>query len=99
MDGPEALGLGEEWGHGEATFGHLIGGYDAGYYGYLSSQVYSTDMFYTVFKDDPMNKAAGRRYRYQVLEKGGSQDEMETLTAFLGREPKTDAFYKDLGLA
>ncbi|KAJ5570660.1 Peptidase M3A/M3B, partial [Penicillium sp. DV-2018c] len=99
MDGPEALGAGSEWGHGEATFGHLIGGYDAGYYGYLSSQVYSTDMFYTVFKDDPMNKAAGRRYRYQVLEKGGSQDEMKTLTEFLGREPQTDAFYKELGLA
>ncbi|KAJ5216583.1 uncharacterized protein N7498_002990, partial [Penicillium cinerascens] len=99
LDGPEALGEGEGWGHGEATFGHLIGGYDAGYYGYLSSQVYSTDMFYTVFKDDPMNKEAGRRYRYQVLEKGGSQDEMKTLTEFLGREPQTDAFYKDMGLA
>lgn len=99
MDGPEAIGLGDEWGHGEATFGHLIGGYDAGYYGYLSSQVYSTDMFYTIFKDEPMDKAAGRRYRYTVLEKGGSQDEMKTLTEFLGREPKTDAFYKDMGLA
>jgi metallopeptidase MepB len=64
-----------------------------------SSQVYSADMFYTVFKDDPMNPAAGRRYRYGVLEKGGSQDEMKTLTDFLGREPKTDAFYKELGLA
>lgn len=56
-------------------------------------------MFYTAFHDDPMNKAEGRRYRHTVLERGGSQDEMKTLTEFLGREPKTDAFYRELGLA
>lgn len=55
-------------------------------------------MFYSVFKADPMNHKEGRRYRHTVLEKGGSQDEMETLVQFLGREPKPDAFYEDLGL-
>jgi hypothetical protein len=40
------------------------------YYGYLSSQVYSTDMFYSVFKNDPMNAKEGRRYRHTVLERG-----------------------------
>lgn len=99
LDGPEELGQGFEWGNGQATFGHLIGGYDAGYYGYLSSQVYSTDMFYSVFKKDPMNGKEGRRYRHMVLEKGGSQDEMETLKQFLGREPSTEAFYAELGLS
>jgi len=86
-------------GHGEATFGHLIGGYDAGYYGYLSSQVYSADMFHSVFAKDPMNPEEGRRYRHQVLEKGGSQEEMETLKGFLGREPSSEAFYRELGLS
>jgi metallopeptidase MepB len=55
-------------------------------------------MFYTVFKSNPMNATEGRRYRHTVLEKGGSQDEMKTLIDFLGREPKADAFYEELGL-
>ncbi|CAK4034113.1 Thimet oligopeptidase [Lecanosticta acicola] len=99
LDGPEELGKGYHWGHGQATFGHLIGGYDAGYYGYLSSQVYSADMFYTIFKKDPMNGREGRRYRHTVLERGGSQDEMQTLEEFLGRPPSTEAFYQELGVA
>ena len=104
IDGPEALSSDPShpdwhWGNGQATFGHLIGGYDAGYYGYLSSQVYSADMFYSVFKKDPMDGKEGRRYRHTVLERGGSQDEMETLKEFLGREPSTEPFYKELGLA
>jgi metallopeptidase MepB len=98
LKGPEALGLPSGWGNGQATFGHLIGGYDAGYYGYLSSQVYSTDMFYSVFKEDPMNAKEGRRYRHMVLEKGGAQEEMKTLEDFLGRKPSTEAFYRELGL-
>jgi metallopeptidase MepB len=56
-------------------------------------------MFHTVFRSDPMNAAEGRRYRRMVLEKGGSRDEMKMLEEFLGRKPKTDAFYQELGLA
>jgi metallopeptidase MepB len=56
------------------------------------------DMFDTAFKRDTMNKKEGRRYRYTVLEKGGSQDEMVTLIQFLGRKPRPDAFFRDLGL-
>ncbi|MCJ1353189.1 MAG: hypothetical protein MMC33_003174 [Icmadophila ericetorum] len=99
IEGPEALGQGYGWAHGQATFGHLMGGYDAGYYGYLSSQVYSADMFHTVFAKDPMNPTEGRRYRHTVIEKGGSQDEMKTLEDFLGRKPSSVAFYHELGVA
>jgi len=64
-----------------------------------SSKVFADDMFQSVFAKDPMDAKEGRRYRHAVLEKGGAQDEMKTLTDFLGREPKPDAFFRDLGIA
>lgn len=35
VEGPEALGQGDEWAHGQGNFGHFMGEYDAGYYSYL----------------------------------------------------------------
>lgn len=56
-------------------------------------------MFYSAFKANPMDPKQGRRYRHTVLERGGSQDEMETLKQFLGREPSSKAFLEDLGIS
>jgi metallopeptidase MepB len=75
-----------------------MNGYDAGYYGYLLSEVYSTDMFDAFFGEDPMNPGEGRRYRHMVLGKGGSQDEMTMLENYLGRKPSSQAFCKKLRL-
>ncbi|KAJ6789177.1 hypothetical protein PWT90_03301 [Aphanocladium album] len=99
VKGPEDVGYGLEWGQKHATIGHFVGGYDAGYYGYMYSKVFSTDMFYTAFKANPMDGEVGRRYRKLVLERGGSMDENVILKEFLGREPNPENFYKDLGLA
>ena len=41
---------------------------------------------------------AGLYYRKKILARGGSMDEMDMLRDYLGREPKTDAFYRHLGL-
>jgi metallopeptidase MepB len=87
-----------DWAHGEAAFGHLMGGYDAGYYGYLASQVYSADMFHSVFEKNPLDGKEGRKYRQEILGWGGSRDEMTSLRTFLGREPSSEAFYRELGL-
>lgn len=84
--------------HPEASFGHLMGGYDAGYYGYLWSKVYAQDMFSVFQKQGVMDPALGRRYRSEILERGSTRDEMDSLKAFLGRAPAEDAFFESIGL-
>ena len=83
--------------HPEASFGHLMG-YDAGYYGYLWSKVYAEDMFSRFKAEGVLSPVLGRRYRTEILERGSSRDEMDSLKAFLGREPNEDAFLESIGL-
>jgi thimet oligopeptidase len=49
-----------------ASFGHMTGGYDAAYYSYLWSEVFSADMFEAKFKGNVLSKSAGREYREKV---------------------------------
>jgi len=81
---------------GQGTFGHIAGGYDAGYYGYTYSLVFAADMYATVFKADPLDPARGQRYREHILRPGGSHDDLVSLKNFLGREPNSEAFVKEL---
>ncbi len=79
-----------------ASFGHLMGGYDAGYYGYLWSEVYAQDMFTLFDKNGLSNPEIGARYRKTILEQGNMQEALDLLKNFLGREPSSEAFFKKL---
>jgi Zn-dependent oligopeptidase len=81
-----------------ASFGHLMGGYDAAYYGYMWSEVFGDDMFSRFEEEGVTNPEVGMAYRREVLEKGGSVDADEMLTTFLGREPDNGAFLRKLGI-
>lgn len=81
---------------GYSTFGHIAGGYESGYYGYLYSQVFATDIYYTHFKSDPMNVERGIRYRDTILKNGGSKEILDILEELLGRAPNSDAFLQEI---
>ncbi|MEZ5176476.1 MAG: M3 family metallopeptidase [Acidimicrobiia bacterium] len=81
-----------------AGFGHLLGGYDAGYYGYLWSMVYGDDMFSVFEQQGVLSTEVGARFRREILAAGSSRDAIEHLRAFLGREPNANAFMRKIGL-
>jgi Zn-dependent oligopeptidases len=81
----------------QAGWGHLFG-YDAGYYGYLWSRVFGDDMFTRFEQAGVFDRATGLEYREKILERGGSVDGDVLVRDFLGREPNTDAFLRELGL-
>lgn len=84
--------------HFPATFGHMMGGYSAGYYGYLWSKVYAEDMFSEFAKKGILNSKIGMKYRKEILEPGNMEDPLVLIKNFLGREPNNKAFFKSLGI-
>lgn len=82
----------------EASFGHVMGGYDTGYYGYLWSEVFALDMFSRFEREGILDPKLGLEYRKIVLEPGGGVDEAATLRRFLGRDPSDEAFLRNIGV-
>jgi len=83
-------------GHFPAGFGHMMGGYEAAYYGYLWSEVYARDMFSRFQEEGLLNAKTGEDYRRHILEQGDMEEPMLLLTRFLGRKPNNKAFIKML---
>lgn len=84
--------------HREASFGHLMNGYDAGYYGYLWAKVYAQDIFTRFEREGLENPQVGMAYRKDILEPGAAEEPDVLMQRFLGRGLNYDAFYRDLGI-
>jgi len=82
----------------QASFGHIMGGYDAGYYGYLWSEVIAEDFFSEFEKNGIFDTKTGLKYRREILEKGGTEEEEKLVENFLGRPADNGPFLKSIGL-
>lgn len=80
-------------------FAHIFaGGYGAGYYSYLWTEMLSHDA-YDWFKDNGLlTRENGQKFRDEVLSKGNTMDYAEMYKIFAGRDPKAEPMLEARGL-
>lgn len=80
-------------------FSHIWGGgYAAGYYAYLWSEVLDHDAFYWFKEHGGMTRENGQRFREMVLSKGGTEDVAAMYRGFRGRDPEVKPLLIERGL-
>jgi peptidyl-dipeptidase Dcp len=80
-------------------FSHIWGGgYAAGYYAYLWSEMLDDDAFQWFQDHDGLTRANGDRFRAMVLSRGNTEDLAKMYAAWLGSEPKIEPMLKYRGL-
>ncbi|MFC6440595.1 M3 family metallopeptidase [Bowmanella sp. JS7-9] len=80
-------------------FSHTFaGGYSAGYYAYLWTEVLAADAFAFMQQNGGLTRENGDLYRKEILSKGNSEDLMENYVQFRGQKPTVDALLKRRGL-
>lgn len=80
-------------------FNHSIGGgYSAGYYAYMWSEILAADAFAYVQSKGGLTRENGDIYRRNILEVGNSRPPMDSYIEFRGQEPTTDALLIRRGL-
>ncbi len=79
-------------------FQHIFsGGYSAGYYSYIWSEVLDADAFQAFKETSLFDQATARSFRENILARGGSEDAMALYKRFRGREPKVEPLLKRKG--
>lgn len=79
-------------------FSHSMGGYSAGYYSYIWSEVLDADSVKWFEENGGMKRENGDHFRETLLSRGGSQDAMELFRNFRGSDPSIEPLLERLGL-
>lgn len=81
-------------------FQHIIGGYAAGYYSYLWSEVMDADAFAAfVEAGNVFDRKTATKLKTHIYSAGNRRDALEAYVAFRGRPPEIDGLLRKRGLA
>jgi len=79
-------------------FSHIMGGYSAGYYSYIWSEVLDADSVEWFKENGGMLRKNGDHFRETLLSRGGSVDAMTLFKNFRGAEPNVQPLLERRGL-
>ncbi|RMH65568.1 MAG: peptidase M3, partial [Calditrichaeota bacterium] len=79
-------------------FRHVVGGYSAGYYSYLWSEILDADTFEAFKEHGIFDRDTADKFRAFILSRGGTEDAMEMYVKFRGRKPDIEPLLKRRGL-
>jgi peptidyl-dipeptidase Dcp len=80
-------------------FSHVFsGGYSAGYYGYIWSEVLDADTVNWFKQNGGLTRQNGDKFRKELLSRGGSIDSMDMFRNFRGQEPAIEPLLTRRGL-
>jgi peptidyl-dipeptidase Dcp len=86
--------------YASSYFQHTFaGGYDAGYYSYIWSEVLDADTVEWFHENGGLTRANGDRFRARLLGVGGSKDPLEAYRDFRGRDAVIEPLLERRGLA
>ena len=79
-------------------FSHIMGGYSAGYYAYIWSEVLDAESVEWFKENGGLSRKNGDWFRAKLLSRGGSEDAITTFKQFRGRAPQIEPLLKRRGL-
>lgn len=79
-------------------FSHIMGGYSAGYYAYIWSEVLDANSVEWFEQHGGLTRANGDHFRKTLLSQGGSKDALQLFQDFAGHAPKIEPLLKKRGL-